>query len=264
MKIVAIGGGNNSNIRKNGEPKIYEQESIDREIIRISGKKKPNVLYVSHASSPEYEEGSFNAIKNTYEKMYHCSVKLLSIDMLLKPEETDKLLDWSDIIYVGGGNTKQLIELWRGSGFDEKLIKASNDKVLCGISAGGGCWFKYTSSDYLQMETGNISAPFMPVKGIGLVGLIFNPHAGDHGRMKGIKNITELINLKGISLTDNIAIEIIDDEYKLIEGISSEGFAKEAIISYWDGTDYRIEPMEEKGLVSELIYGKKKTHQKRK
>ena len=265
MKIVAIGGGNNSNIKKTGEPKIYEHENIDKEIIRLSGKKRPNVLYISHASSPEFEEGSLKAIKNTYEKMYRCPVKLFSIEMLLDFNESCELLDWADIIYVGGGNTKQLLELWRKSGLDEKLIEAANNgKVLCGISAGGGCWFNYTSSDYLQMETGNPGAPFMPLKGLGLVNLIFNPHAGETGRMRDIKNITESIGLRGLSLTDNMAIEIVDDEYKLVEGISSEDYSREAIISYWDGREYMIEPVDKEGLISELSGNKKKTHQKRK
>ena len=39
MKIVAIGGGNNSDIGKDGTPRIYEHENIDKEIIKLSGKK---------------------------------------------------------------------------------------------------------------------------------------------------------------------------------------------------------------------------------
>ena len=47
MKIVAIGGGNNSNIKKNGLPQIYEHETIDKEIISLTNKKNPNVLFIS-------------------------------------------------------------------------------------------------------------------------------------------------------------------------------------------------------------------------
>ena len=38
MTIVAIGGGNNSRIRKNGEPQVYEHENIDKEIISLTNK----------------------------------------------------------------------------------------------------------------------------------------------------------------------------------------------------------------------------------
>lgn len=263
MKIVAIGGGNNSDVRKNGAPQIYEHQNIDLEIIRISGKSKPNILYIPHASDNEL--GSYQKIVHTYKEMYHCPVKNLGKDYLDDYEMVDELVNWADVIYVGGGNTKEMLDLWYRSGFNEKLIDAGkNNKVLCGTSAGGGCWFKYMCSDYLQMETGNSNAPFMPVKGLGLVDLIFNPHAGEHGRMRSIKNITELNHMRGISLTDNMAIEIVDDEYKLIEGFSNEGVIKEAILSYWKDGEYWVEPIEEKGLIKELIDGRKKDYQKRK
>lgn len=82
MKIVAISGGNNSDIKKNGLPQVYEQETIDREIIALTNKSNPNVLYVSHASDEEDEYSSYNKIVSTYGKMYSCPVKLLSINML--------------------------------------------------------------------------------------------------------------------------------------------------------------------------------------
>lgn len=70
MKIVAIGGGNNSDIGKNGLPQIYEQETIDREIITLTNLNNPNVLFVS------YEEmGNFNKIVNTYGKIFNCPIK---------------------------------------------------------------------------------------------------------------------------------------------------------------------------------------------
>lgn len=264
MKIVAIGGGNNSDIGKDGTPRIYEHENIDKEIIKLSGKKRPNVLFISHATSPLYEMGAFNKVCSTYGKMYNCPVKLFSMNML-NDIDNFKLVDWADVIYVGGGDTKQMLDLWVKSGLDQKLIEASKtDKVLCGTSAGGGCWFKYICSDYLQMETGNPGAPYMAVKGLGLVDMIFNPHADDHGRMRSIKNIIEEYHMKGLSLTDNMAIEIIDDEYKLISGKSSKRFSTVGMISYWKNNDYIIEPLEEKGLISELVNNKEKTYLKKK
>ncbi len=259
MKIVSIGGGNNSNIKKNNNPQIYEHENIDKEIIRLTNKKYPNLLYVSHASNDEYEKNSFKKIENTYGNMYHCPVKLFSSDMLGDFNKCNELLDWADFIYVDDGNTNQLMELWSKSGLCDKLVDLINDnKVFCGTSSGGGCWFKYTWSDYLQKKTGNPNSPFMEVKGLGLVDLMFNPHAGNTKRMHSITNITKQLNIRCLSLTDNIAIEIVDDEYKLIKGFSSEGYATEAIISYWEDGEYFIEPVKEVGLIDELVAGRKK------
>ncbi len=262
MKIVAIGGGNNSNIHKNGKPDIYEQENIDREIIRITGKSNPKVLFIPHASDDEY--GSFRKIYNTYGVMYHCPVKVMSSYWLKDSRMADVFLNWADVIYVGGGNTKEMIDKWRQSGFDKKLIEAAKkDKVLCGTSAGAGCWFSYTCSDYLQMETGDITSPLMPVEGLGLVDLVFNPHANYFGRMKSIQNITNSLNKNGLSLTNNMAIEIIDDEYKLVRGISSEGLDTEAKLSQWRGRNYIIGPVKEDGSLKELTGDLEKTYKKK-
>ena len=251
MKIMAIGGGNNSDIRKNGMPQVYEQENIDKEIIRISNKMTPNVLFISHASDPELQEASYNKIVNTYQKMYSCPTKLLTIEMLENFKQVVELIKWADIIYVGGGNTKILLDLWKQSGFDELLqVKGLNEKVLCGISAGAGCWFSYCCSDYLQME--KPEAPFALVHGLNMVDFVFNPHASYPGRMESIKELLKDTDMKGISLTDNMAIEIFDDNYKLIEGISSDGLPKQALLSYWKNGEYFIEPIPKEGLVEDL------------
>jgi peptidase E len=48
-----------------------------------------------------------------------------------------------DVIYVGGGDTANLLVLWRRHGLDLLLRRAwSQGMVLAGVSAGMLCWFK--------------------------------------------------------------------------------------------------------------------------
>lgn len=253
MKIVAISGGNNSNIRKNGEPQIYEHEAIDKEIIRLTGKEHPNVLFISHAGEEAEEFASYKKIINTYGFMFNCNVNLLTINMLKDSKLANTLTEWADIIYVGGGNTRRMINLWRQYQYDETLKKACLDgKVLCGISAGANCWFTHSCSDYLQMELNDPFAPFALTDGICLVDLIFNPHANYRGRLEGIKDILKTMPQTGISLSNNMALEIVDGEYKIIEGISSENEEQFALRSYWENEEYHSEPIPSKGLVKDL------------
>ena len=52
------------------------------------------------------------------------------------------------MIYVGGGNTANLLAIWRAHGIDKILLKAwKQGIVLCGISAGMICWFESSCTD---------------------------------------------------------------------------------------------------------------------
>jgi dipeptidase E len=53
-----------------------------------------------------------------------------------------------DVIYVGGGNTANLLALWRVHGVDRALASAWRaGAVLCGVSAGMICWFEAGVTD---------------------------------------------------------------------------------------------------------------------
>lgn len=53
-----------------------------------------------------------------------------------------------DVVYVGGGNTANLLALWRLHGLDEILREAlDRGVVLAGISAGMNCWFEASVTD---------------------------------------------------------------------------------------------------------------------
>jgi peptidase E len=53
-----------------------------------------------------------------------------------------------DVIYVGGGNTKSMLAVWREWGVPELLREAwESGIVLAGISAGAICWFEQGITD---------------------------------------------------------------------------------------------------------------------
>ncbi len=59
-KIVAIGGGENGRLRSDGTKEPYETELIDKEIVRLTGKKYPNFLFLGHSQlEPELEARYF-------------------------------------------------------------------------------------------------------------------------------------------------------------------------------------------------------------
>jgi dipeptidase E len=53
-----------------------------------------------------------------------------------------------DVIYVGGGNTANMLAIWRAQGVDAVLREAwQRGVVLAGVSAGALCWFERGVTD---------------------------------------------------------------------------------------------------------------------
>jgi len=70
-----------------------------------------------------------------------------------------------DVIYVGGGNTANMLAIWRVHGMDEALRVAwEQGVVLCGSSAGMICWFEAGLTDSFgpQLEGIRDGLGFLP------------------------------------------------------------------------------------------------------
>ena len=149
------------------------------------------------------------------------------------------LVDWADIIYEGGGNTLDMIKLWKETGFDKILRKAWEDgKVMCGVSAGAICWFKECSSDSLRIKYGE-DQPLISMKCLGFVDGIFVPHADEGDREQTAKEFLKDTDQIGILVSNCTALEIIDDKYRLITSDASfhniKAYAKK---TYWKDNEY--------------------------
>jgi dipeptidase E len=83
----------------------------------------------------------------------------------------------NDIIYVGGGNTREMLVVWRARGLDRALREAwETGKLLCGISAGAICWFEQAVSDSV------VPGELHPLKCLGFLSGTASPHYDEPGR----------------------------------------------------------------------------------
>lgn len=246
MKIIAIGGGNK--IRSGFSVKVL---AVDKEIIRLSGKITPRLLFIPTASS-DSRTYSKDIILH-FEKNLKCKVDVLYLYGKASLKEIrDKILN-SEIIYVGGGNTLKMMRLWRKLGVDTILRKAAKKGiVLSGVSAGGICWFKYGNSDSRRFR--NPKANLIRVRGLDLAPLLFCPHYDvEKERKADLKKM--MLKTPGVAIAvDNCcAIEIIDKTYRIISSKANSN----AYRVYWKGNDYYEEKLEKsKHLknLKELIY----------
>ena len=246
-KIVAIGGGLNGRRLDDGTYDPYETGPMDQEIIKISGKEKPHFLFIAHTqSTEEAQDKYFVTMKNIYEGRYGCECKHLKSKDLLNSNKVSELIDWADIIYEGGGNTLDMIALWKKTGFDKVLREAwENGKVMCGVSAGANCWFKECSSDSLQIKYGK-DQPLIGVDCIGLIDGLFVPHCDEPGRAENVKDLLQKSSEIGLSISNCCALEIIDDEYRLITSTPIAHQIKPyGLKTYWEDGEYVIESLDD-------------------
>jgi dipeptidase E len=135
-QIVAMGGGGFSM-----EP---ENLLLDRYVLHLAGVNRPRICFLPTASGDAAEYivrfyAAFSALP--------CAPAHLS---LFKPPSADlrAFLLGQDVIYVGGGNTKSMLALWREWDIHTILREAWRAGViLAGLSAGAICWFESGITD---------------------------------------------------------------------------------------------------------------------
>ena len=214
-KIVAIGGGE---IGRPGYP--VETKEIDEEIIRLSGKSSPRLLFIPTATSDSTTY--YDSVKNHFGTRLGCKTDVLYLlaNKPLKKEIEDKNFS-SDIIYVGGGNTLKMMKSWRKCGVDVILEEAyRKDIVLSGLSAGAICWFRYGSSDSIKFA--NPDAGLIKVRGLDFINALCCPHYHtEEDRRPHFKELMSKAPGVGLALDNCSAIEIVGDRYRIITSSSS-------------------------------------------
>ncbi|HEX8995554.1 MAG TPA: peptidase E [Ktedonobacterales bacterium] len=135
-RIVAIGG---CALQLNGP-----DDALFRYLVDLTGKPQPVVCYIPTASGENRD--SVIAAYQVFSAL-GCSVRHL---MFFNPPVADlrSYLLACDLIFVGGGNTKSMLALWREWGVDSILREAwERGIVLAGVSAGSICWFEQGITD---------------------------------------------------------------------------------------------------------------------
>ena len=133
--IVAIGGGGFG--RDPGEGIIEEY------ILKQTKKKKPNICFIPTAT------GDNEAYKvNYYATFSKLNCNPSHLDFFKRTPDLKRLISNQDAIFVGGGNTKSMLAVWREWGLDKILKKGyKNGIVMSGVSAGAICWFQNGITD---------------------------------------------------------------------------------------------------------------------
>lgn len=140
-----------------------------RYIAKLTGKPDPKVCYIATATGDNP-----NTILNWYSNCEDVPVRPYVmrsfINSLYTPLSFEEQLMSMDAIVVGGGNTLNMMAIWKAQGIDTALRKAYDAGiVLGGGSAGSLCWFNEGSTDSRPKE-------LTVVQGLGLLNFSHSPH----------------------------------------------------------------------------------------
>ncbi len=205
-KIVAIGGG---------EIRTGETLPIDRYVVGLSEKPNPKLLFIPTASGDP--QGYVDTVKKVYGNL-GCEVDaLLLVDADISEEEIHRKILSSDIVYVGGGDTVRMIEIWKSKKVDVFLKEAyEKGTVLSGLSAGSICWFQKGHSDSDSFRNPDGFWDYVQAPGIGLIPAIHCPHYNEKGR-KSFDGMMKNEKIPGIALENDCALVVKDGMYRIVK-----------------------------------------------
>ena len=139
-QVIAIGGGG---FGKNGDC-----SEIEKYLLKQIKRSRPKICFIPTATG---DSDSYKAdFYSTFSKL-NCLVT--HIDLFKRTKNLKKTILDQDIIYVGGGNTKSMLAVWKEWGIDKILLNAYNNGVIMsGVSAGAICWFTSGVTDSWDKE----------------------------------------------------------------------------------------------------------------
>ena len=152
--ILAIGGGS------------FGGSKLEDFLLELTSVPRPRICYVGTASAqkPEYVEMFYDSFRGR-------SCEPTHLELFGVPEEPAAHIAQQDVIYVGGGNTANMLAVWRVHGIDRALREVwDGGGVLGGWSAGANCWFEDSVTDSFGPSLRSLG------DGLGFLAGSFCPH----------------------------------------------------------------------------------------
>ena len=190
-QIIAIGGGGFTH---------SEDRDLDQFFLDQINKNKSSIGFLPTASNDDYKKTEL-----FYKRFKNINLKVSHFDLTSNVKGFENWISNLDAVYVGGGNTKFMLDLWKKNNLIQIFKEVYNSGViLSGVSAGAACWFDYFLTD-------SFGPGLKPLSGIGLISGSFTPHYSNTKRAnKYRKNIKNKSLPNGIAIDDGVAVLFID------------------------------------------------------
>lgn len=192
------------------------QKSFIRYLAGMTGKERPKICYLPTASA----DNVYN-INNWYELCHDLPVEPFVQRAFISSYEQKKtfaeILLGMDAIVVGGGNTLNMLAIWKAQGIDTVLQEALDKGIiLSGGSAGSLCWFVNGTTDSRPKELSIIN-------GLKFLNYSHCPHYHSEESRKPLyfENILSGRLLPGYAVDDKAGIIFINGEASKVVSLDS-------------------------------------------
>ena len=190
-KIIAIGGGGFTHQLDLG----LDQFVIDK--LKSTNNK---IGFLATASKDDEKK-----ISLFYKRFENTEFELSHFNLTSNINGFSEWIMSKDLVYIGGGNTVFMLEIWRKNKL-ENIFKNAYEKgiILSGISAGAVCWFDWILSD-------SVGLGFNPLRGINLISGSCTPHSSNIERINQFESDIKNNKLpQGIAIDDGVAVVFVD------------------------------------------------------
>jgi dipeptidase E len=166
--VVAMGGG--------GFLAGDTASPLDDLLLSLAGSARPHVVFLPTAT------GDSPAAQAAFEDAWsRRSCTRDTIGLFGVPDRPAERVAAADVVVVAGGNTANMLAVWRLHGIDQALASAwSRGAALGGVSAGGNCWFEACVTDSFSAELDGLA------DGLGLLPGSFCPHYDGEERRRPV------------------------------------------------------------------------------
>jgi peptidase E len=193
-QIIAIGGA--------ALPQDLDNLLLVRYFLEQTRRKKPKVAFIG-AAHGDSEIGRLRFYAGF--SQFECRPTHLPL-FARTPRDLESFVLEQDAIYVGGGNTRSLLAVWRDWGLDRHLRTAwERGIVLGGVSAGSICWFDHGVTD-------SIAGPLTALPCLGFLPGSNCPHYDSEPQRRPTfqKLVARGTIPEGYAADDHVALHFID------------------------------------------------------
>jgi peptidase E len=191
-------------------------EALVRFALALAGTERPRTLYVPTAVGDDAEW-----IAEFRGRAPDRGVDPDELGLFGIPDEPLRRVAEADVILVNGGNTANMLAVWRVHGVADAIRDAwLRGAVLAGWSAGGNCWFESSVTDSFR-------ADLDPLRdGLGLLPGSFCPHYDSEERRRPVyeRLVADGSLPPGLACDDDVALHFAGTE--LVEAVTARDDAR--------------------------------------